>query len=447
MSLISALGKALRIPELRKKLLMMVGLLLAFRVLASVPIPGANKDALDALFSQNGLLGVLNIFSGGGLRGFTIVGLGLNPYINATIIFQLMTVISVRLKELQKEGEAGRRRITRYQRWLTVPLAALQSFAIVEYFKAQSVTLPSGVSTTILPNTGAGNDISIILTLTAGTIIAMWLGELISEYGIGNGVSLIIFAGIIGRLPSSIIEQVHLGRTVPLIALGLIAIAVTAFIIEVQQAERRIPTQSAQRILNPRSGMGQQGGRRNNLPLRVNAAGVIPIIFAISLMQFPSILANLFSGATGWIKSVADWIHLNWQPQSGGAIWVNILYNGLYFVLVLGFTFFYTYVQFDPDDVADNLKKSAVFIPGIRPGRSTAVYLRQVLGRITWAGALFLALITVLLPLLTALLLKINDPTFYLGGTAILIVVGVALDTMKQIEAQLVMRQYRGFIR
>ncbi len=446
MNLIEALGKALRIPELRRKLLMTVGLLLAFRCLASVPIPGANKAALDQLFSQNGLLGILDVFSGGGLRGFTIVGLGLNPYINATIIFQLMTVVSTRLKEISKEGEAGRRRITRYQRWLTVPLAAVQSFAIVGYFKAQTVQV-GGQTMNILPaNGGAGNDVTIILTLTCGTVLAMWLGELISEYGIGNGVSLIIFAGIIGRLPAGLIDQVGLGRALPLVALGIIAVAVTAFIIWVQQAERRVPTQSAQRILNPRSGMGQQGGRRNNLPLRVNAAGVIPIIFAVSLMQFPGILGKLFAGNSGWMGSAAAWVNLNWQPNSG-AVWVSFLYNAIYFLLVLGFTFFYTYVQFDPDDVADNLKKSAVFIPGVRPGRSTAIYLRQVLSRITWGGAIFLAVITVVMPLGTAALLKINDPTFYLGGTAILIVVGVALDTMKQIEAQLIMRQYRGFIR
>ncbi len=445
MNLIEALGKALRIPELRRKILYTIGFLLAFRILASVPIPGANKAALDALFSQNGLLGVLNIFSGGGLRGFTIVGLGLNPYINATIIFQLMTVISMRLRELTKEGEAGRRKLTRYQRLLTVPLAGLQSFAIVKYFEVQTVQVNGG-TTTILPSNGAATELTIIITLTAGTLIAMWLGELITEYGIGNGVSLIIFAGIIGRLPDSLVQQVQLGRVVPLILLGAIAVVVTGFIIYVQQAERRVPTQSAQRILNPRSGMGQQGGRRQHVPIRVNTAGVIPIIFAISLMQFPAILANITSNATGWVKSGSDWIHLNWQPQSG-AVWVNIVYNLIYFLLVFGFTFFYTPFQFDPDDIADNLKKSSVFIPGIRPGRNTAVYLRTVLLRVTWAGAIFLGTITVILPLVTALLLKINDPTFYLGGTAILIVVGVALDTMKQIESQLAQRNYRGFIR
>ena len=444
MNLLQALAQALRIPELRKKLLYTLALLLIFRILASISIPGANPQALSDLFSNNALLGLLNLFSGGGLSRFTLVAEGLNPYINATIIMQLMTVVSTRLKELSKEGETGRKKITRYTRWLTVPLAALQGYGFMALFTNPQAT-PHGA---IIPNPTTATTISIILVLTASTIVAMWLGELITEYGVGNGVSLIIFTGIIGRLPGTLVSYGQTGgstHVVQLVVMAVIAVVVTAGIIEVQQAQRKIPVQSAQRLLNPRTGMAAQG-RRNFLPLRVNAAGVIPIIFAISIMTFPTIFANLFANAGGVLQQASTWIQQNWQP-TGPSIAINFIYNGIYFMLVLGFTYFYTAVVFDPNDVADNLKKQSTFIPGIRPGRSTAEYLGRVMGRITLAGALFLALITVVLPLLTSAITQVSPSSLYLGGTAILIVVGVALDTMKQIETQLLMRQYRGFIR
>jgi preprotein translocase subunit SecY len=443
-NLLQALGQALRIPELRRKILFTLGLLLAFRILAAIAIPGTNPKALNDLFSSNTLLGLLNLFSGGGLQRFTLVALGLNPYINATIIMQLMTVVSVRLKELSKEGDVGRKKITRYTRWLTVPLAMLQAFGYLALFTNPNVTTDGA----IIANPSGATEISIILTLTAGTIIAMWLGELITEYGVGNGVSLIIFVGIIGRLPAAIVGYGGTGGTAHIVQLAvmtIIAVAVTAAVIEVQQAQRKVPVQSAQRVLNVRTGMASQG-RRNFLPLRVNAAGVIPIIFAISIMTFPTIFANLFQSSTGWTLAVSSWITTNWQA-TGGFIPLNFLYNGIYFLLVMGFTYFYTAIVFDPVDVADNLKKQSTFIPGIRPGRSTAEYLGKVMGRITLAGALFLAMITVVLPLLTAVLTGVPSTSLYLGGTAILIVVGVALDTMKQIETQLLMRQYKGFIK
>jgi len=443
-NLLQALGQAIRIPELRRKLLFTLGLLAAFRILAAIAIPGANPQALNQLFNGNTLLGLLNLFSGGGLQRFTLVALGLNPYINATIIMQLMTVVSVRLKELSKEGEIGRKKITRYTRWLTVPLAMLQAFGYLALFTNPGVTTLGP----IIKNPTAATEISIILTLTAGTIIAMWLGELITEYGVGNGVSLIIFVGIIGRLPAAIVGYGGTGGSahiIQIVVMAIIAVAVTAAVIEVQQAQRKIPVQSAQRVLNVRTGQAAQG-RRNFLPLRVNAAGVIPIIFAISIMTFPTIFANLFQSSTGWTLDVSKWIITNWQA-TGGFIPLNFLYNGIYFLLVMGFTYFYTAIVFDPVDVADNLKKQSTFIPGIRPGRSTAEYLGKVMGRITLAGALFLAMITVVLPLLTAVLTGVPSTSLYLGGTAILIVVGVALDTMKQIETQLLMRQYKGFIK
>jgi preprotein translocase subunit SecY len=290
--------------------------------------------------------------------------------------------------------------------------------------------------------------IADIIILCAGTVIAMWLGELITEYGVGNGVSLIIFTGIVARALPSVIGYGQTGGSndIRIVAMAVIALIATMGIIEVQQAQRNVPTQSAQRVLNPRTGMASMGGRRNFLPLRVNTAGVIPIIFGISIMSFPLIFANLFGSSSGWVGSAASWVRTNWTPN-GGSLLIDILYNGIYFVLILGFTYFYTAVVFDPNDVADNLKKSSTFIPGIRPGRQTAEYLGRVMGRITLAGALFLAVVTVVLPLLTSFLTGVSTTQFLLGGTAILIVVGVALDTMKQIETQLLMRQYRGFIR
>jgi preprotein translocase subunit SecY len=443
-NLLQALGQALRIPELRKKLVFTLLLLVAFRVLASISIPGASGAALADLFGSNTLLGLLNLFSGSGLAHFTIVGLGLNPYINATIIMQLMTVVSVRLKELSKEGEVGRKRITRYTRWLTVPLAALQAFGFMTLFTNANATKAGA----IIPNPTVTETLVIILTLTAGTVVAMWLGELITEYGVGNGVSLIIFTGIIAQLPGALFTYGSEGgqNVFHIFEMAIIALIATAGIIYVQQAQRKVPMQSAQRVLNPRTGMASAGGRRNFLPLRVNTAGVIPIIFAISIMAMPTIFANLFGSATGWIETASTWIRNNWQPN-GGTVFLDLLYNGIEFVLILGFTYFYTAVVFDPNDVSDNMKKSSTFIPGIRPGRQTAEYLGRVMGRITLAGGLFLAGVTVLLPLATSFITGVSTTQFLLGGTAILIVVGVALDTMKQIETQLLMRQYRGFIR
>ncbi len=439
MNLLQALGQAIRIPELRRKLLFTLALLLAFRILASISVPGANAQKLQDLFASNSLLGLLNLFSGGGLSTFSIAAMGMNPYINATIIMQLMTVVSLRLKEMSKEGEQGRKKITRYTRWLTVALAALQAYGYTVLF----------TSTGVLSSPSAGTVISIMITLTAGSVILMWLGELITEYGVGNGVSLVIFAGIIGRLPGAIYSYASVGGTahiLTIIVMGAVAITVTAFIIEVQQAQRKIPIQSAQRVVNPRAGQAVQG-RRSFLPLRVNAGGVIPIIFAISIMAFPTIFANFFQNAGGVPGRMAVWIRDNWGP-AGGPIFANLGYNAIEFLLVLGFTYFYTAVVFDPNDVADDFKKRSVYIPGIRPGKWTADYLGKVMGRITLAGALFLAVITVVLPWGASLITGSSSTTgLYLGGTAILIVVGVALDTMQQIETQLLMRQYKGFIK
>jgi preprotein translocase subunit SecY len=444
MNLLEALVNAIRLPELRNKLLFTGGILVVFRLFANVAVPGASQSALANLFNSQALLGLLDLFSGGGLSRFSVVAMGMNPYINATIIMQLMTVISERIKEISKEGEAGRRRITRWSRYLTVALGAGQAYGFTVLFQ--------NTSPAILPPLEWFQRLEVVMVLTAGTIMLMWFGELITEYGIGNGVSLIIFAGIIGRGPqgvAAVFTAQHpggggLAAYVPFIIFGLIALVMTAVIIEVQQAVRKIPIQSAQRTV----GLKQVQSRASFLPLRVNHAGVIPIIFAISVMFLPTIIANYFTGAPPdtWYYRSAAWVRGNFAPDTPN-IPMAITYNALYFALTFGFTYFYTAITFEVNDVADNLKRYSSFIPGIRPGRPTADYLAAVMNRVTFAGACFLGFITVILPIATARISGIPHQQMYLGGTAILIVVGVALDTMKQLQTQLVMRQYRGFIK
>jgi preprotein translocase subunit SecY len=434
--MLEAIANALRIPELRRKILFTLGLFVVFRVLAHIAVPGTDQAALARLFNKNQFLGLLDLFSGGGLSSFSIIAMGVNPYINASIIMQLMAVVSTRIKELQKEGEYGRRKITRWTRYLTVGLGLLQAWGLTILFRNQGV----------LSNIAFGwfGIVAIMITLTAGTIMLMWFGELITEYGIGNGISLVIFAGIVGRIPTTIYNLLSGGQPnlVPLLIFAALAILVTSFIIEVQQAQRKIPVQSAQRVV----GRKVYQGRSSHLPLRVNQAGVIPIIFAISIMFFPVIIGNFLANSPSPWQDISHALRTYWLP-TGPNIATDILYNLVYFILIFGFTYFYTAVTFDPVDTADYLKKHAAFIPGIRPGPATAQYLDRTMTRITFAGALFLGSITVLVPLVAAALTKIPTQNMYLGGTAILIVVGVALDTMKQIETQLIMRQYKGFIK
>jgi preprotein translocase subunit SecY len=438
MNLLEALVNAIRLPELRNKILFTGGILVIFRLFANVAVPGASQAALAQLFNSQALLGLLDLFSGGGLSRFSVVAMGMNPYINATIIMQLMTVISERIKEIQKEGEAGRRRIQRWSRYLTVALGAGQAYGFTVLFQ--------NTSPAILPPLDWFQRLEIVVVLTAGTVMLMWFGELITEYGIGNGISLVIFAGIVGRIPNTIYNLLTGGgasqNLAPLLLFAALAIVVTAFIIEVQQAQRKIPIQSAQRVV----GRKVYQGRSSHLPLRVNQAGVIPIIFAISIMFFPVIIGNFLATSPSPWGDISRALRTYWVP-AGPNIPTDVLYNFVYFILIFGFTYFYTAVTFDPVDTADYLKKHAAFIPGIRPGVATAQYLDRTMTRITFAGALFLGGVTVLIPLLATALTRIPTQNMYLGGTAILIVVGVALDTMKQIETQLIMRQYKGFIK
>jgi preprotein translocase subunit SecY len=398
-----------------------------FRFLAHVPLPGVDQTQLAAVLQNNQLLGLLDLFSGGGLSRFSVVALGVNPYINASIIMTLLNQTIPPLERLSKEGEYGRNKINSYTRMLTVPLALLQGIGVCVFMQRSSV----------LPDFGPSNlglTLAILATLTAGTLILMWLGELISERGIGNGISFIIFAGIVGRLPTTVSQTLQVQTNYFALAIyAIIAVLVIGAIVFIQEGQRRVPVQYAKRVRGTR----MYSGGATHIPLRVNSAGVIPIIFAISILLLPSQVAQYFTNSdTEWLRNLSTGIVNAFQN--------TVLYNGAYFVLVVAFTFFYTAFTFVPNDVADNIKRYGGFIPGIRPGRPTAEFLGRVVTRITIAGALFLGIVAVM-PTLIGDLTGVQ--TLRLGGTSILIVVGVVVETMKQLEAQLLMRSYEGFIR
>ena len=428
--MIENLLNAFRAPDLRRRLLFVAGILVVFRFLAHVPVPGADPTALAQFFSSNSLLGLLDLFSGGGLSRFSIVGLGVNPYINASIIMQLMTNVVPRLQALSREGEYGRNKINQYTRYLSVPLALLQSYGFL--------ALLHNTNPPVLTGSFGLADLATlvqIVALTTGSVLLMWLGELITEKGIGNGISFIIFAGIVGRAPTALIAFLNAPDVLAFVAFGAVAIAAVFVIVYIQEGQRRIPIQYASRVRGRRM---YQGGQ-TFLPLRVNQAGVIPIIFAVSILLFPQQLASYFtSSEIPIVRDIATWIVNFFNPRSP-------IYIVMYFLLTMGFTYFYTAFTFKPDETAEQLRKNGGFIPGIRPGRPTQDYLARVVTRITFAGALFLAIVAVS-PSLLALALP-DLATLGLGGTSLLIVVSVVVETMKQIEAQLMMRNYEGFIR
>ena len=428
MRLFQPIIQAFKIPDLRKKILFTIGAFVVFRFAAHIPLPGVNVAALKQLFSGNQLLGLLDIFSGGTLANFSILALGLNPYINASIIFQLLTMVVPKLEELSKEGAYGREKINQYTRFLTVPLAAVQSLGIISILNRQNPP--------IIDISNPVSLLAMVLTLTAGTIFAMWLGELISEYGIGNGISLLIFAGIVGRLPISLMQTVSIAETfdpMNIIVFAVMSVLVIAGISYVNEASRQIPISYARRIRGGKS----QGGGSTYLPLRVNQAGVIPIIFAVSLVLMPSMIGQ-------YLQST-DKLELVSFGQSITNIFnpAGLPYNLIYFFLVVIFTYFYTAVTFNPEKISGEIKKHGGFIPGIRPGKPTAAYLNRVLSRITLAGALFLGTIAIL-PSIARGLTQVS--TMAIGGTGILIVVSVILETSKSLQAQLVMRNYDEFV-
>jgi preprotein translocase subunit SecY len=422
-----ALLNAFRAPDLRRRILFVAGILLVFRFLAHVPVPGVDATQLADFLESSPIFGLLDLFSGGGLTNFSVVALGVNPYINASIIMQLMTGVVPSLQALQREGEYGRTKINQYTRYLSVPMALLQAYGFMALLSSNNVlTTPFDL--------GSWETVTQIVTLTAGSIVLMWLGELITEKGIGNGVSFIIFAGIVSRSPGAILSFIDNPDLARLLLIGILAVLAVAVIIYIQEGQRRIPIQYASRVRGRRM---YQGGQ-TFLPLRVNQAGVIPIIFAVSILMFPAQIASYFTASPDPVGAIARGV-VTWLGQGS---WLYVL---MYFLLTVGFTYFYTAFTFKPDETAEQLRKNGGFIPGIRPGRPTQDYLARVVTRITVAGALFLGIVAALPPFIGMVQPQFSN--IALGGTGILIVVSVVVETMKQLEAQLLIRQYEGFIR
>jgi preprotein translocase subunit SecY len=453
-----AVSNLFRIEDLRKRLFFTLALLAVYRIGAHIPTPGINTKVLETLFQQgqNWVLGIFDLFSGGNFRRLTIFALGIMPYITSSIILQLMTVVFPYLERLQKEGELGRRKITQYTRYLTIALSIVQSLTIASALQSQSF---SGQSLVYHP--GFSFILMTILTLTTGSAFIMWLGEQISERGIGNGMSLIIFVGIVVGLPRAVLNLYELAKTgawgpftpLALILLVALMIAVVAFIVFVEGAQRRIPVQYAKRVVGRRV----MGGQSSYLPLRVNSGGVIPPIFASSLLAFPPTVGLIFANRYKFINDLVSWLR-----------WGEPLYTVIYITLILLFAFFYIGIVFNPTELADNMRKNGGFIPGIRPGRTTSEHVSKILKRLTFIGAVYLALVCLLPEWMIAGIhldhlpgaigswfdrhfpvwfLKGLGVQFYFGGTSLLIVVGVAMDFVQQLEAQLVMRNYEGFAR
>jgi preprotein translocase subunit SecY len=423
-----SLLNAFRAPDLRRRIFFVLGLLIVFRFLASVPVPGVDKDQLLNFLNNNPLFGLLNIFSGGGLSNFSVVALGLNPYINASIIMQLMQGVVPSLQALSREGEYGRNKITQYTRYLSVPMALLQSYGFLALLNSQNVLTGTF-------DLASFDTLTQIVTLTAGSIALMWIGELITEKGIGNGISFIIFAGIVSQAPAAIGAFLANPNVPAFVVFALVAVAAVAVIVYIQEGQRRIPVQYASRV----RGRRMYSGGQTFLPLRVNQAGVIPIIFAVSILLFPVQLASYFQNSEiDIVASIAQGIVSFFSPNT-------LIYALFYFLLTIGFTYFYTAFTFKPDETAEQLRKNGGYIPGIRPGRPTQDYLARVVSRITFAGALFQGIVAVSPNLVGVAFPDLG--AIGLGGTSLLIVVSVVVETMKQIEAQLMMRNYEGFIR
>jgi preprotein translocase subunit SecY len=440
------LRNAFRLPDLRRRLLFTLGILVIYRLASHIPVPGVNVAALNRLFESNQLLGFLNMLSGGALSYFSVMAMGVYPYITASIIVQLLQPIIPQLAALQKEGDAGRKKLNQYTILLTLPLAALQAFG-----QASLLAQPGTGGTPVLARFGFGQypleTFSIMLTLTTGTMLAMWMGQLITEQGIGNGISIIIFGGIIAGMPSNIQRTWVQGGFIELIVFVIITVLTVATIVVVQEGQRRIPVQYGKRVRAMRGNrLMVVGGQSTYVPLRVNSAGMIPLIFASSFLIFPSTIASYFvNSPVPFVSSVATFVNRIFSPNYN-SYWI------LYFVLVIAFTYFYTDVVFRQQNLSETLQRQGGFIPGIRPGMNTEKYLNRVLSRITLVGAVFLGAVAIL-PWLVHLLLgqgaatRAASSTLLISSTGLLIVVGVVLDTMKQLEAQLLMRHYEGFIR
>ncbi|MFA5075798.1 MAG: preprotein translocase subunit SecY [Patescibacteria group bacterium] len=422
----SKLVQIWKIKDLRNKILFVLVMLAIFRLAAHIPVPNVNVDALKSLFRSNQFLGLINIFSGGSMENFSVVALGVAPYITASIIFQLLIMIVPSLEALSKEGESGQKKINQYTRLLTVPLALLQGFGMM------SILRQSGQN--IIGNLSTFQTLTIMATVTGGTIFLMWIGELISEKKVGNGTSLIIFAGIITSIPGVVqrtLATFDKTQIFNLLIYVIIAVVTIVGVVILTEGQRNVPVSYAKRVRGNR----MYGGVDTHLPLRVNMGGVIPIIFAISIILFPPMIAQFFMRAkTAWLVSAAELVVRTFQNQ--------LFYAVAYFIMVVGFTYFYTFVIFHPQQIADNLQKQGGFVPGIRPGKNTADYLNKVVSRIILGGALFLGIIAIL-PLSIKYITGLQ--TLVVGGTSLLIVVSVVIETVKQVESQLTMRDYDGF--
>jgi preprotein translocase subunit SecY len=423
---------AFSLPDLRRRILITIGILVIFRFVAHVPLPGVDLTALEALFERNALLGMLDMFSGGAMRRLSVAAMGVYPYITSSIIMMLLVPVIPRLQALSREGESGRNKINLITHWLVVPLAGIQGYGQLVYLQREGV-FGAGITPGVLSMT------AMVLSMVAGTIFLVWLGELITEYGIGNGISIIIFGGIVARLPEMIGQGFLANENfVGLTAYLAIAVLTIVVIVIFTEAHRRIPVQYAKSVF--RSGRMYRQAGSTHIPLRVNSAGMIPLIFAMSLVLFPGIVASYFANSAE--PNFANTIMNLFNPNT--ALPLGLFYWGLYFIMAMAFAFFYTMVIFQQQDLPNTLQRQGGFIPGIRPGKNTATYLNGVINRITWGGALFLAGVAVM-PFVAKQITGVQ--VIQLSSLGLLIMVGVVLDTMKQLEAQLVMRRYEGFIK
>ena len=427
MGMLKTIAQALKVPDIRKKLIFTLLMLVVFRIGSNIPVPGMDRAVLAQVFSGGtGLFALFDLFSGGAFSNFTIFALSITPYITASIILQLLAIAVPALEKLSKEGTEGRKKIAQYTRYLTVVLALVQA-----------IGLTVGLFRRALIDTGIFSIVVIVMTLCAGTAFLMWLGEQINENGIGNGISLIIFGGIISRLPSAVhstwlkMKSGDVGVVTVLVFL-VFALIVIVGIIEIQQGQRRIPVQYAKRVV----GRKMYGGQSTHIPMKVNQAGVIPVIFSLSLLQFPLTLTYFWPNT-----AFASWVQTWLSPY--GNVWGVTIYTVLNVALIIFFTYFYTAITFNPVEISNNMKSNGGFIPGIRPGRPTTEYLSKVMTRITFVGAIFLAVIAVM----PTIIGKFTSLDFNFGGTSLLIVIGVALDSMKQLENQMLMRNYEGFLK
>jgi preprotein translocase subunit SecY len=430
--LIQAMIDAFRLPDLRRRILITFGLLVVFRLIAHVPLPGVDPDALASLFERNAMLGMLDMFSGGAMRNFSIAAMGVYPYITASIIMTLMVPVIPRLQMMSQEGEAGRNKVNRISHWMTVPLAGIAGYGQLTLLQREGVVASADPLATV----------AMVFAMIAGTMFLVWLGELITEYGIGNGISIIIFAGIVTSYPSMIASGllVRGQQFWGLVIYGLIVLVTITFIVIFTEAHRRIPVQYARTAF--RSGRMYRQTGSTHIPLRVNTAGMIPLIFAMSLVIFPGMIASYFANPSSAEPNIANHIVNIFDPNA--RIPLGLFYWGLYFVLTIAFAFFYTMVIFQQQDLPGTLQRQGGFIPGIRPGKNTSTYLNSVITHITTAGALFLALIAII-PFVARSITNVQ--VIQLSSMGLLIMVGVVLDTMKQMEAQLTMRRYEGFIK